>query len=165
MGRQVSGDVTLRFLFYRSVLDWGSALIIILNGTKPQHLNMLEGGIIAKLLEEKWKTFAQMIFYKKIFFQIIHLLCISFAVYSRPPFDQPLMRGIQADTEIEEQDIVRSTSERVLVEIFLLNCTDRYCFEIGTLLSVFAFMLFQLGEELKNAGLNSFWKNLVTLFI
>ena len=25
-------------------------------------------------------------------------------------------------------------------------------------------MVFQLGEELKNAGLNSFWKNLVTLF-
>ena len=145
MGRQVSREVLLTFLFHLSVVDWGSALIIILNGTKPQHLNMLEGGIIAKLLEEKWKTFAQMIFYKKIFFQIIHLLCISFAVYSRPPFDQPLMRGIQADTEIKEQDIVR------------------YCFEIGTLLSVFAFMVFQLGEELKNAGLTSFWKNLVTL--
>ena len=107
MGRQVSGDVVTEFLFYRSVLDWGSALIIILNGTKPEHLNMLEGGIIAKLLEEKWKTFAQMIFYKKIFFQIIHLLCISFAVYSRPPFDEPLMRGFQQNTEIEEKDIIR----------------------------------------------------------
>ena len=124
---------------------------------------MLEGGIIAKLLEEKWKTFAQMIFYKKIFFQIIHLLCISFAVYSRPPFDEPLMRGIQADTEILEKDIVRSTSKFYLKHS--LNPADRYCFEIGTLLSVFAFMVFQLGEELKNAGLNSFWKNLVTLFI
>ena len=41
--------------------DWGSALIIILNGTKPEHLNMLEGGIIAKLLEEKWKTFAMVL--------------------------------------------------------------------------------------------------------
>ena len=48
---------------------------------------------------------------------------------------------------------------------YLLIFPDRYCFEIGTLLSVFAFMAFQLGEELKNAGLNSFWKNLVTLFI
>ncbi len=33
--------------------------MIILNGTKEEHLNMLEGGIIAKLLEEKWTTFAQ----------------------------------------------------------------------------------------------------------
>lgn len=33
--------------------------MIILAGTKEEHLNMLEGGIIAKLLEEKWSTFAQ----------------------------------------------------------------------------------------------------------
>ena len=44
-----------------TLLDWGSALLIILAGTKPEHLNMLEGGIIAKLLEEKWKTFAQVL--------------------------------------------------------------------------------------------------------
>ena len=28
---------------------------------QAEHLNMLEGGIIAKLLEEKWKTFAQVL--------------------------------------------------------------------------------------------------------
>lgn len=39
--------------------DWGSAIMLILAGTKEEHLNMLEGGIIAKLLEEKWTTFAQ----------------------------------------------------------------------------------------------------------
>ena len=89
------------------MLDWGSALIIILNGTKPEHLNMLEGGIIAKLLDEKWRTFAMMMFYKKMLFQIIHLLCISFAIYSRPEFDQPLMRGLQPETQIEDEDIVR----------------------------------------------------------
>ena len=33
--------------------------MIILAGTKPEHLNMLEGGIIAKLLDEKWVTFAK----------------------------------------------------------------------------------------------------------
>ena len=36
-----------------------SAMYLILNGPKEEHLNMLEGGIIAKLLEEKWKTFAR----------------------------------------------------------------------------------------------------------
>ena len=36
-----------------------SALYLILNGTKEEHLNMLEGGIIAKLLDEKWSTFAK----------------------------------------------------------------------------------------------------------
>ena len=34
-------------------------MMIILAGKKEEHLNMLEGGIIAKLLEEKWGTFAQ----------------------------------------------------------------------------------------------------------
>ena len=44
--------------------NWGSAMMIILAGKKEEHLNMLEGGIIAKLLEEKWSTFAQMFFIK-----------------------------------------------------------------------------------------------------
>lgn len=39
--------------------DWNSALFIILNGTKEEHLDMLDGGIIQRLLEEKWKTFAR----------------------------------------------------------------------------------------------------------
>ncbi len=46
-------------LTVKLLADWGSAMMIILAGTKPEHLNMLEGGIIAKLLEEKWTTFAQ----------------------------------------------------------------------------------------------------------
>ena len=84
--------------------DWGSAIILILNGIKPEHLNMLEGGIIAKLLEEKWKTFAQVpisilflliltlycltqphqgIFFKRMFVTLLHLLAMSVAIYSR----------------------------------------------------------------------------------
>lgn len=42
-----------------SISDWNSALFIILNGTKEEHLDMLDGGIIQRLLEEKWKTFAR----------------------------------------------------------------------------------------------------------
>lgn len=46
-------------IFY---VDWNSALFIILNGTKEEHLDMLDGGIIQRLLEEKWKTFARVKF-------------------------------------------------------------------------------------------------------
>lgn len=42
-----------------TIADWNSALFIILNGTKEEHLDMLDGGIIQRLLEEKWKTFAR----------------------------------------------------------------------------------------------------------
>lgn len=34
-------------------------MMLILAGTKEEHLNMLEGGIIAKLLDEKWSTYAK----------------------------------------------------------------------------------------------------------
>ena len=36
-------------------------------GTKEEHLNMLEGGIIAKLLDEKWTTYAKVGMYMHIF--------------------------------------------------------------------------------------------------
>lgn len=45
--------------FFLLKIDWNSALFIILNGTKEEHLDMLDGGIIQRLLEEKWKTFAR----------------------------------------------------------------------------------------------------------
>ena len=64
--------------------NWGSAMMIILAGKKEEHLNMLEGGIIAKLLEEKWTTFASMFFIKRLVITIIHLICIRIAIYFRP---------------------------------------------------------------------------------
>ena len=36
-------------------------------GTKEEHLNMLEGGIIAKLLDEKWTTYAKVGIYMHMF--------------------------------------------------------------------------------------------------
>ena len=68
---------------------------------------MLEGGIIAKLLDEKWTTFAMMIFYKKMLYHFLHLLVLSGAIYSRPAFDEPLMRGVRPNTEMEKEDVVR----------------------------------------------------------
>ena len=52
------GPKSVRQLDY-IFLDWQSAMMIILAGTKREHLDMLEGGVIEMLLEEKWKTFAQ----------------------------------------------------------------------------------------------------------
>jgi len=44
---------------------------------------MLEGGIIAKLLDEKWSTYAQAFFMKRLFLLILHLTTLSCAVYLR----------------------------------------------------------------------------------
>ena len=53
------------------------------------------------------------------------------------------------------------SGENQTINELLFETFSRYCFEIGTLLSTLAFMLFQLGEEIKNAGVKSFWRNLV----
>ena len=54
--------------------------MIILAGTKPEHLNMLEGGIIAKLLDEKWNTFAKVnVLFSKV--QIVLYFIISLRVH------------------------------------------------------------------------------------
>ncbi|XP_071443343.1 transient receptor potential cation channel subfamily V member 5 [Hetaerina americana] len=112
--------------------NWNSALFIILNGTKEEHLDMLDGGIIQRLLEEKWKTFARRQFLKRLAILFLHLLTLSTALYLRPT-DQnaPLL---------DWQDILR------------------YCFEIGTVAGVLSYVLFQQGGEIKNQGLISFLK-------
>ena len=35
--------------------------MIIVNGETDDHLEMLQGGVMKQLLDEKWKTFAQVI--------------------------------------------------------------------------------------------------------
>lgn len=55
--------------------DWNSVLFIILDGTKEEHLDMLDGGIIQKLLEEKWKTFARVCARVHIYY---HIICGKF---------------------------------------------------------------------------------------
>lgn len=47
-------------MYFLSVLvDWNSALMIIINGENDDHLEMLEGGVMRQLLDEKWKAFAR----------------------------------------------------------------------------------------------------------
>ena len=41
------------------IADWNSALMIVINGEEDDHLEMLEGGVMRQLLDDKWKTFAK----------------------------------------------------------------------------------------------------------
>ncbi|ESO84317.1 hypothetical protein LOTGIDRAFT_132455, partial [Lottia gigantea] len=64
--------------------NYKSALMIIVNGETDGHLDMLEGGVMRQLLEEKWKTFGQNRFIVRLLFAFIHLAMISVCVYTRP---------------------------------------------------------------------------------
>ncbi|CAG9124850.1 unnamed protein product [Plutella xylostella] len=123
--------------------NWNSALFIILNGTKQEHLNMLDGGIIQRLLEEKWKTFARNKFLKRLMILMLHLFLLSISVYLRHS-------SIEADTHPNwglEVDDVRSGVR--------LSC------ELGTIVSTLCYIILQQGDELKNQGLVAYFKQLI----
>ncbi|XP_018406237.1 PREDICTED: transient receptor potential cation channel subfamily V member 4 [Cyphomyrmex costatus] len=118
--------------------NWNSALFIILNGTKEEHLDMLDGGIIQRLLEEKWKTFARLQFLKRLIILVFHLASLSLAVYFRPAD----MEAVLVQWPEEITDVVRTTAECI------------------TVLGVLNYILVQLGGEMINVGPLSFLKQL-----
>ncbi|KAH8354728.1 hypothetical protein KR084_004467 [Drosophila pseudotakahashii] len=143
--------------------NWNSALFIILNGTKPEHLDMLDGGIIQRLLEEKWKTFAQNQFLKRLLILSTHLLCLSVSVYLRPAHN-----GEGEDEESEGSDGSAAALQDVEADDGNGNGSDgnnaqtvaRYCAEFATLAGVLSYVVFQQGDEIKNQGLSAFLKQL-----
>ncbi|XP_066138980.1 uncharacterized protein iav [Euwallacea fornicatus] len=116
--------------------NWNSALFIILNGTKEEHLDMLDGGIIQRLLEEKWKAFARNQFLKRLIILIVHLAFMSLAVYLRP--DDP------------DEPLLEWSDEPMVIA--------RIAAEIGTLLNVLSYVVIQQGNEIRNQGFLSFLK-------
>ncbi|XP_030381037.1 uncharacterized protein LOC115628914 [Scaptodrosophila lebanonensis] len=143
--------------------NWNSALFIILNGTKPEHLDMLDGGIIQRLLEEKWKTFAQNQFLKRLLILFIHLLCLSVSVYLRPAHD-----GEPEDDS--DSDAAEGASAMIVNggdvdapangEDYNAQTVARYCAELATIAGVLSYVVFQQGDEIKNQGLSAFLKQL-----
>lgn len=150
-------------------LDWNSALFIILNGTKPEHLDMLDGGIIQRLLEEKWKTFAQNQFLKRLLILSTHLLCLSVSVYLRPAHDG----DDEAVTETADAPATAALQDRAQTELagngngveggdYNAQTVARYCAELATIAGVLSYVVFQQGDEIKNQGLSAFLKQLVS---
>ncbi|XP_004925321.1 uncharacterized protein LOC101737437 isoform X1 [Bombyx mori] len=123
--------------------NWNSALFIILNGTKQEHLNMLDGGIIQRLLEEKWKTFARTKFLKRLLILMLHLLLLSVSVYLRHS-------SAEADAHPNWG-----------LEINDARSGLRLASELGTILSTLCYIILQQGDELKNQGLVAYFKQLI----
>ncbi|XP_050356395.1 uncharacterized protein LOC126777391 [Nymphalis io] len=123
--------------------NWNSALFIILNGTKQEHLNMLDGGIIQRLLEEKWKTFARTKFLKRLLILMLHLLLLSISVYLR---HSSLEADAHPDWGLEANDA---------------RSGIRLATELGTIISTLCYIILQQGDEIKNQGLIAYFKQLI----
>lgn len=118
---------------------------------------MLDGGIIERLLEEKWKTFAQQQFLKRLLILFIHLFFMSISVYTRPRRGRMRMNG---DGSGEGADSELVSEALVMEESLDMQTIVRYCCECATIAGVISFVVFQQGDELKNQGLNAFLKQL-----
>ncbi|CAO1426317.1 unnamed protein product [Diamesa serratosioi] len=138
--------------------NWNAALIIILNGTKPEHLDMLDGGIIERLLEEKWKTFAQHQFLKRLLILFIHLFFMSISVYTRPR--RLRYRGRDDDDDDGSGSSDNEGNSDDSDEGLDAQTIIRYICECATIAGVVSFVVFQQGDELKNQGLTAFIKQL-----
>jgi len=93
--------------------DWNSALMMIIQGKKDTHLDLVSHEVVQQLLQEKWSKFARSKFYRLLFWYVLHVLILSTAVYLRPDAAADLQYGSQAT------DIVRYVFEALLL---LLCC-------------------------------------------
>ena len=119
---------------------------------------MLDGGIIERLLEEKWKTFAQHQFLKRLLILFIHLFFMSISVYTRPRRlrylsneDDDKDGSGSNDNEGQSVDSDEGLDAQTII---------RYICECSTIAGVVSFVVFQQGDELKNQGLTAFIKQL-----
>lgn len=118
---------------------------------------MLDGGIIERLLEEKWKTFAQHQFLKRLLILFIHLFFMSISVYTRPR--RLRYHGDEDDDDgsgSSDNDGHSDNSDEGLDAQTII----RYICECATIAGVVSFVVFQQGDELKNQGLTAFIKQL-----
>ncbi|CAK1591096.1 unnamed protein product [Parnassius mnemosyne] len=123
--------------------NWNSALFIILNGTKQEHIDMIDGGIIQRLLEEKWKTFARTKFLKRLMIFMLHLLLLSISVY---------LRHSSAEADANPDWGLEVTDARSGI---------RLASELGTILSTLCYIILQQGDEIKNQGVAAYIKQLI----
>ena len=117
---------------------------------------MLDGGIIERLLEEKWKTFAQHQFLKRLLILFIHLFFMSISVYTRPR----RVKSHENDDNAGSGDSELVSEALVMEQGLDVQTIIRYICECATIVGVVSFVVFQQGDELKNQGLKAFLKQL-----
>ncbi|XP_064632713.1 transient receptor potential cation channel subfamily V member 6-like isoform X2 [Lineus longissimus] len=115
--------------------NWKSALMFIIEGKTDEHLQMLDGGVISQLLDDKWKYFARRRFFEQLIFHIIYLIILSTAVYLRPRGSNQLLGAANTEHII-----------RWMMEIFVVvTCAVKFLLQIS---------------EIKSQGIAGFAKNL-----
>uniref|UniRef100_A0A915DIF7 Ion transport domain-containing protein n=1 Tax=Ditylenchus dipsaci TaxID=166011 RepID=A0A915DIF7_9BILA len=121
--------------------NYDSALMTVINGSTPEHLEMIGSEVIQRLLADKWKAYASRKLYERLALLIGHLLCLCFVVYMRP-----------------------TEKERLYMESGSALWPDyvRTVFEVLTIMSCCWFVFIQQLDELRTQGLYGYVRNLKT---
>lgn len=141
--------------------NWKSALMIILKGSSEQHLDMLEGGVVQRLLEDKWKTYARTQFLKRLAILFQHLLTLSIAVYLRPTSCASNDDGDDSDDNGSSPslDAIDSLCDTLYTGTDVQSII-RYCAEAGSCLSSTNYIVVEQGQEIWAQGVFAYTKNL-----
>uniref|UniRef100_T1IMS0 Ion transport domain-containing protein n=1 Tax=Strigamia maritima TaxID=126957 RepID=T1IMS0_STRMM len=141
--------------------NWKSALMIILRGSSDQHLDMLEGGVVQRLLEDKWKTYARRHFLIHLGILFQHLIILSIAVYLRPLYCASTYENEDPKKECDDNE----TSEPIDCDKpgYLSSGTDarsivRYCTEIASIINSSNYIILQQGQEIWAQGIQAYMK-------
>ena len=118
--------------------NWDSALMMIVRGRKDGHLDMVSNHVVHHLLEEKWHKFGLYKFVRLLVAFILHVTCLTVAVYLRPDQLTDLRYGTSA------ADIAR------------------YVFESFVVLISFSVIWFA-AREIYLESFSGYWQNLVSI--
>nr|CAD2200043.1 unnamed protein product [Meloidogyne enterolobii] len=118
--------------------NYDSALMTVINGNTPDHLEIIGSEVIQRLLADKWKAFAERKLFQRLALLVFHLICICFVVYLRP-------------VETDRLYLIKPIWPDWL----------RTVFEILTIISCLWFVLGQQLSELRTQSIYDYLRNLM----
>uniref|UniRef100_A0A915NJY9 Ion transport domain-containing protein n=1 Tax=Meloidogyne floridensis TaxID=298350 RepID=A0A915NJY9_9BILA len=131
--------------------NYDSALMTVINGNTPDHLEIIGSEVIQRLLADKWKAFAERKLFQRLALLVFHLICICFVVYLRP-------------VETDRLYLIKPIWPDWVV-LIKYNVGDRYklrtVFEILTIISCLWFVLGQQLSELRTQSIYDYLRNLM----
>ncbi|CAD5218239.1 unnamed protein product [Bursaphelenchus okinawaensis] len=119
--------------------NYDSALMTVINGYSPEHLDMIGSEVIQRLLADKWKAFAARKMYERLGLLAFHLVCLCFVVYLRP-----------------------TETDRLFFKVMQYDDYVRAVFEFFTILSCVWFVFVQQVGDLRTQGFQGYLRNLAT---
>ncbi|CAI4229605.1 unnamed protein product [Auanema sp. JU1783] len=129
---------TLDTIQFDGSTNYDSALMIVINGRTPAHLDMIGSEVLDRLLQDKWQAFARRALYMRMVICISHLILIALSAGLRPTeTDRLFFQNPRYD------DYIRLVTESLTYVLTI-------------------YFYWQQALEVKAQGVVSYWRNMMT---